>query len=701
MSNFESLHPAIKYHIVNSLGWKELRPFQDEAITHVLSGNHAIIIAPTAGGKTESAVLPILSQILEKPWNGLSVLYICPMKALINDLGVRLDRYFTLVGRRAAVWHGDIGRGPRDRILQDPPDLLLTTPESLEAILVSTRSNEKVFFANLKAVIIDEIHLFAGDDRGWHLLALLSRLKRIAGHEFQRIGLSATVGNPDSLAKWLTCGCVLDTRVLAPEEIQTVDSDIQIDYVGSLENAATVISRMHRGEKRLVFVDSRARAEQLANALHRLDVRTFITHSSLSKDERSRAESAFQTEENCVIVATSVLEVGVDVGDLDRVIQIDAPRTVSSFLQRMGRTGRRRGTTRNCLFLATRDDSLIRAAAIVRLFEKGYVEPIQPPSEPFHILAQQILAICLQESGIGVRNWFDWIRDVPAFSAMDESEIRSIVTWMLNNEVLFEEQGILSIGGKGEDLYGRRNYLEILSVFLSPPFFIILCGIEEIGYMDERSFMHRDRGDTRIILLGGRAWAVKHIDWRRHRAYVEPIEAEGGARWMGDSSGLSFAVCQAMKETLIFRDNYRCFSERAKQRLASISDEYPWLGGMGESYAIANKRTEWWTFAGATANASICSGLQEVIASRIKSDDLRIVFPDHCTRFEAEAAIEKVSGLSASGLRPVVDSDAMDGLKFSDILPREFAIRAIQSRLVDYPAVETILRQPVISVATQ
>src|SRR5439155_10576091 len=159
----------------------------------------------------------------------------------------------------------------------------------------------------------------------------------------------------------------------------------------SLSNAATVISRLHRGEKRLVFVDSRARAEEIGAELKKLGVTTFVTHSSLSQDQRKQAEHAFANREDCVIVATSVLELGVDVGDLDRVIQIDAPSTVSSFLQRMGRTGRRAGTRRNCLFLATHDFGLLQAAALVGMWSQGFIEEVVPPAIPYHVFVQQFL----------------------------------------------------------------------------------------------------------------------------------------------------------------------------------------------------------------------------------------------------------------------------------------------------------------------
>src|SRR3546814_561106 len=163
-----------------------------------------------------------------------------------------------------------------------------------------------------------------------------------------------------------------------------------IDHVGSLANAATVISRLHHGEKRLVFVDSRVRAERLTNDLRIRDVDTHVAHGSLGRDERRRAEAAFAEGANCVIVATSALELGIDVGDLDRVIQIDAPGSVSSFLQRLGRTGRRAETSRNTLFLTTSDEALWQAAALTRLWAAGFVEPVIPPPLPLHLFAHQI-----------------------------------------------------------------------------------------------------------------------------------------------------------------------------------------------------------------------------------------------------------------------------------------------------------------------
>ncbi|HEY3556710.1 MAG TPA: DEAD/DEAH box helicase, partial [Kribbella sp.] len=263
------LHPALVHHIVNTLGWRSLRPLQEQAIDPVLDGHDAVLLAPTAGGKTEAACFPLFSAMEEHRWTGLSVLYVCPLKALLNNLLPRLETYAGWLGRRVALWHGDVSMNARRGILRDPPDLLLTTPESLEAMLVSVNVDHTQFFAGVRAIVVDEVHAFAGDDRGWHLLAVLERLTRITGVPIQRIGLSATVGNPQELMTWLQGSgrAKREGQVVAPDVKPTSGTtppgELEIDYVGSVHNAATVIAALHRGEKRLVFCDSRQLVEEI------------------------------------------------------------------------------------------------------------------------------------------------------------------------------------------------------------------------------------------------------------------------------------------------------------------------------------------------------------------------------------------------------------------------------------------------------
>jgi ATP-dependent Lhr-like helicase len=694
VSHFDTLHPALQHHIVNSLGWRELRPFQEAVIPAILAGKHLIILAPTAGGKTEAAFFPVLSRMLSAGWTGLSVLYICPIKALLNNLDVRLQRYCALVGRSAALWHGDVKTPVRRRVLRDHPDCLLTTPESLEVMLVSPHVDARSLFRNLQVAIIDEIHAFAGDDRGWHLLAVLERITRLAGREVQRLGLSATVGNPEILLDWLAGACAREREVFLPLGNHR-PAEVTLDYVGSLQNAALVISRLHRGEKRLVFIDSRARAEQLAHELRQREVTTFVTHSSLSREQRHRAEEAFASRDDCVIVATSVLELGIDVGTLDRVIQIDAPTTVSSFLQRMGRTGRRPGTSRNCLFLATGDEALLQAAGLINLWTAGYLEPITPPPQPWHILAQQLMALALQEHGIGRQDWLRWISNVPAFSRLPMTQIDSLVQWMLHQQILWDDQGMLWLGREGEETYGRHNFLELFSVFTSPPLFTVLHGREELGFVDEMTFLGKQDG-PRVLLLGGRAWLVSHIDWQRRVAYVQATDTHGRSRWKGDRPGLGFQLCQSIKHLLAGNDDRAMWSKRARQQIAEVRKEFAWLEPDGTAVLLEKSGTAaWWTFAGTGANAVLAYELSQAMEHRTTYDSFTVTCELQVPLKTLELALGELRAQQVSEMSAAVEEHAIAGLKFSECLPHDFVLDMLRTRLCDYPAVQYTLRQPV------
>jgi len=694
VSHFDELHPALRHHIVNSLRWRELRPFQEAVIPEILAGKHLMILAPTAGGKTEAAILPVMSRMLSENWTGFSILYICPIKALLNNLEVRLDRYFSLLGRRAALWHGDVTTSARRHVLLDPPDCLLTTPESLELMLISRSIDSHALFSRLRVVIVDEIHAFAGDDRGWHLLAVLERITRLAGREMQRIGLSATVGNPEVLLEWLAGHCQGERSIFVPPAAKNVDADVILDYVGSLSNAATIISRLHRGEKRLVFLDSRARAEEIGADLRKLGVTTFVTHSSLSQDQRKQAEDAFANRDDCVIVATSVLELGVDVGDLDRVIQIDSPATVGSFLQRMGRTGRRAGTRRNCLFLATADESLIQAAGLIRLWTEGYIEPIEPPAEPYHVLAQQLMALVLQEDGIGKSEWFAWLKRLPVFAKCPTETIQEIVNWMLHKEILWEDQGILGIGPHGEAAFGRRHFSELLSVFLSAPLFAVLHGNQELGFVDELTFLGKSRENERVLLLGGRAWQVRYVDWSRRIAYVDASEDKGRSRWKGSGPGLRFSLCESVKRVLGSSDVPAYCSQRAQGRLQSIRTDFAWVAGACTSLVL-NERgcPEWWTFAGDKANASLAAGLSENLKLATTQDSFTIRFSVNTSVPNIKHSLEELSGRPSGA--PTIDEAALAGLKFSECLPKDLALHLLQLRGFDELGTEATLSKPV------
>ncbi len=686
----DRLHPVVVHHIVNSLQWPALRPLQQAAVDPLLDGRDALLLAPTAGGKTEAAIFPLLSLMAQEKWQGTSVLYLCPLRALLNNLIDRVQRYAGWLGRSAAVWHGDTTTSQRRHILKNHPDVLLTTPESLESMLVSTNVDHRDFFARLRAVVVDEVHAFAGDDRGWHLLAVLERLTHLAGRPLQRIGLSATVGNPDHLLGWLRGAGVggRACQVVSPAQESAAAVDITLDFVGTADNAAKVIAALHQGEKRLVFCDSRRLVEEIGNALRAQGVTTFLSHASLSAEERRRSEQAFAEARNCVIVSTSTLELGIDVGDLDRVIQINAPATVAAFLQRLGRAGRRAGATRNCLFLALNANSLLQAAGLLLVWSKGWVEPVIAPPSPRHLSAQQILALCLQEHRVGERLWPQWWNGLDPFGT-DSEVVRHLIT----EGYLSSDDGMLFIGPEAERRFGRRHFMEMTSVFTAPSEFTVITGRADLGRVDPALLSEEVIG-PRLLLLGGRSWRVTHIDWSRRRCFVEPTDSGGKARWSGGGvAGLSYQVTRAMRDVLLGTDPPVQLTRRAQRELASVREEKASTADADRTVIRrVNNDVRWWTWAGFRANATLLATIGELAHPSRRFHDSHVSLREDLTYEMWRSGMNDI----AEHLRlPHIDERALDGLKFSAALPRHIAIDTLASRLADRDAALRVLAEPI------
>jgi ATP-dependent helicase Lhr and Lhr-like helicase len=706
----DRLHPVVVHHIVNSLGWQSLRALQDQAAGPVLDGADALLLAPTAGGKTEAAVFPLLTAMETQGWPEMSVIYVCPLKALLNNLLPRLETYAGWLGRRVAVWHGDVTASARQRILREPPDVLLTTPESLEAMLISLKVEHGRLFTGLRAIVIDEVHAFAGDDRGWHLLAVLERLTIVAGRPIQRIGLSATVGNPAELLGWLQ-GSGRGSRfavVVSPDTITAAGlaraggsaaggvpgrdapppGDIELDYVGSVSNAATVIAALHRGEKRLVFCDSRQLVEEIGAALRERGVTTFLSHASLPLDDRRRAEQAFAQARDCVIVATSTLELGIDVGDLDRVIQVNDPPSVAAFLQRTGRTGRRAGTSRNCLFLAVDTGSLLWSAGLLHLWGQGYVEPVVPPPQPRHIVAQQLLALCLQEHRIGSRLWAEGWNGLAPFDRSAEPILR----YLVEQGFIDQDGELLFIGPAAEQRFGHRHFMGMTAVFTAPPQFTVLSGRREIGRTDPVLLTQKTDG-PRLLLLGGRSWRVTWTDWKRRRCYVEPAAGGGKARWLTPGvSGTSFALARAAREVLLGADPPVALTQRAKRILTKVRDQH--VSAVHPGGTVITRTGEdvrWWTWAGYRANSTLAATLSDLTDSVQRFDDASIRMRTDLTR---EAWSAGTADAAERLCLPDVDQRALAGLKFNEALPERLATATLAARLADLDSAARVLTEP-------
>jgi ATP-dependent helicase Lhr and Lhr-like helicase len=684
-SAFDRLSPALQYQVVNGLGFASLRPVQELSIPPVLDGKSCVVLAPTAGGKTEAAFFPVLSRMDAEDWRPVSVIYVAPIRALLNNQEERVTRYCGLIGRRAAKWHGDTSSGERRAFLADPADVLLTTPESLEVMLMSASIPARRLFQHLRTVIIDEAHAFVGDDRGVHLSAVLERLTRVCGHDLQRIALSATVGNPEELLEWL-CGGSRREREVVRAPGAASDPELTVDFVATHENAAKMIGELHPGKKRLVFVDSRRGVEQIGRNLRDRGIDVHVTHSSLSLDERRRAEQAFAEGKNCVIVATSALELGIDIGDLDHVLQVGCPSTVAAFLQRMGRSGRRPGTRANYTFLAVEPEQLVQAAALVRLFRHGFVEPVRTPSRAFHVLAHQIIALSIQEGGVPEGDWWGWVGTAKGFAGISPEDRTALLEHMIAEGILARDGGRLSLGVRGEKLYGFRNFTELYSVFSTPRILTVLHGTQEIGNI-EASFVEQEEASRLTFTLAARIWRAVSLDLAHGIVRVEPAPDGRHARWHGRPIFLHRELCRAIRDVLVTDDVDPPWTRRAQARIAEERETHAFVRDADVALEPDAGGYRLWNFGGGRENNVLAHALETVLGEKVTSSNAYVGFREGAASSEVgiRQAIERIAGEhrpnEADALEYAAGLDKVRLSKFQPCLPPWLETRYLADQL--------------------
>jgi ATP-dependent Lhr-like helicase len=499
----------------------------------------------------------------------------------------------------------------------------------------------------------------------------------------QRLGLSATVSNPDQLLNWFAPTGV--RQVVGTASVST-DADVTIDYVGSLTNAGTVISRLYRGSKRLVFCDSRSSAEQLTSLLRGDNVRAFLSHASLSHPERKLAETAFAEEKDCVIVATSTLELGIDVGDLDHVIQIDAPATVSSFLQRMGRTGRRSGSKRNCLFLCTHDDALMFAVGICRLWGEDWVEAAYPPPAPWAIVAQQAMTATLERGQWPLYELVSLL--LGAFPESDPNGITAVIDHMLALGYLMDVDDVLQIGPMTEKQFGRAHYKDLLASFTGIQLLLGRCGKVEVGYIDPTMLTGDKLG--RLILLSGKSWRITDVDWKKRVVWLEPVKEGGKARWTGSGRTLSLEIAQGILRGLQQgAGEHTIISKRARAQIELVMEEVP---DIGTSFSMTRNNSgvsRLWTFAGTRANRTIAKQIQSLVeVLRVDAVGLDLKTPIEIGSLSADVLMSEIV-FSDTEIKELAKS-----IKFSECLPQEMLWQVVRLRQFDFKQHSTKSVQP-------
>ena len=551
--------------------WSVLREVQIEACEAILdTDKHVIIASGTASGKTEAAFFPILTLLEKKPSNSIGVMYLGPLKALINDQFQRLDELLGEQDIPVWPWHGDVSQAVKRKALKTAQGILQITPESLEAMLMRHPGDVCKLFSDLRFVVIDEIHALMGEDRGLQVQCLLSRLEKITGCKPRRIGLSATLNDYQPAMNYLSAGTDAETIAVGIQNHKrTLSLCVESFIVPEDEEKRDIALKQYNdfiynnccSKKCLIFTNSRANAEEIianmksiARSRNEKDV-FYVHHGSISAALRQEAEHALRDNTGpTVAAATLTLELGIDIGDLDSTIQLGAPYTSASFVQRLGRSGRRTGKSqmmflnlnkvKNPNSLASMPWDLLRAIAIIQLYlEERWVEPFEQKRKPFSLLAHQTLSALMTHGELAPGELARAVLLLPPFkNTISPDEYKALLRYMLQEEYIQRmDDGSFIVGLKGEKI---TKHFSFYSVFQDEEVFHVKSQYEEIGTLTSCPAVNE------IFALAGRAWIVVSTDEERKVIYVKQTHCNKIQSWIGGGGDIHSKVVQRIKKVL-------------------------------------------------------------------------------------------------------------------------------------------------------
>jgi ATP-dependent Lhr-like helicase len=540
-SVFTSLHESLQQVLAQRLDWTELREVQERAYTAVASGKDVLVIAPTAGGKSEAALIPVMDDILKNGRMGVACLYISPLKALINDQEDRFREFCVPTSLTVMKWHGDVPKGDRGWKDGEPPHFLMITPESLEVLLQEKNVSSDLW--RVRTVIIDELHAFVESERGVQLKVLLSQLDRITKHPIQRVGLSATTGNPEEVLRWMSD----DRHGSELVAIPAPPRDKQFRFIVEVgeEKRIDALVRIVAGRKALVFVNSRSIAEKLMRSASGRIRNLHIHHSSLSLATRKESEEAFSSQDGACIICTSTLELGIDIGDLDVVVQVGPPNSVSSFLQRLGRSGRR-DKAAYVAWLLKDPCEFLSSVAIIECAIKKEAEPLTPLKKPYNVLVQQIFLYLFRHARASRRQLMTSVLSHPAFVNIRPEMMDQIIAYLIEQGFLTPDGEMVMLGETAEREFGRSNFKDLYSVIIGGgEYRAVTPDGEVVGKLDARFVNSRNDGE---ISLGGQGWSMIKCDEGHNLVVVVPSSSTtSGIFWTGGECGYSPLICRQVQ----------------------------------------------------------------------------------------------------------------------------------------------------------
>ncbi|MBC7523667.1 MAG: DEAD/DEAH box helicase [Flavobacterium sp.] len=573
--SFDLLSAPIR-KFIRDKGWEELRPIQTAAITRILgSDDNYILASRTASGKTEAAFLPILSKV-DFNESGVQVLYISPLIALINDQFYRVEELCKNLDVDVVKWHGEANKTVKDKLLKSPKGIVLITPESLEAMLANKPFNVKQLFSNLKYAVIDEIHSFIGTDRGIQLKSILSRLQQVNSKSFSIVGLSATIGDYEEAKKFT--GNELKTKVLLDKTSKEINTTFKYFKNKKADLPLELLEDLYietKYNKVLIFPNSRGRVEEVAVKLKKISEREkghsnyFSHHSSVDKEVREYIEyfAKNNNRQNFCISCTSTLELGIDIGAVDEVVQIDATHSIASLIQRVGRSGREKGKVSNLFLYATNEWSLLQSVACWLLYKDGFIEPPQKNEKPYDILVHQSLSITKGYSGIKLKDLINQLKENSAFKQIELFEIEEILNHLIEIDFLEKLQNEVIIGFEGEKVVNSRDFY---SVFKTEENFKVLNNGNKIGDVPFSPQITEDEN----ILLAAKIWKIVFVDHKAKKIEVIPTRDGKKPMFFGNSGAVHERIREKIFEVLYSKTSYEFLDKASCDEIEILRREF-------------------------------------------------------------------------------------------------------------------------------
>ena len=607
---FQLLKLELRQHIYDQ-GWPKLHDIQAAAIKNIISSPaNFVLVSRTASGKTEAALLPAISLI--NNWYGsVKIVYVSPLIALINDQFQRLDKLCQAGDIRVTRWHGEAKLSLKRKLLKSPQGILLITPESIEAMMVNRPEYLNQLFSAVKFVIVDEIHAFLSSNRGRHLQSLLHRLTHFSQAKPRFIGLSATVSPASYPAiKSFYNRNHQATKIIIDKSQNQIKE--RVDYLPAEPQSSNLppdllddLYTLTQKSRALIFPNSRARVEEIAVGLKRRAQRAgghlnyYAHHSSVAKDLRASAERFAKNSpgRNFAISCTSTLELGIDIGAVDTIVQIDATFSVASLVQRLGRSGRLTGRSQLRLY-GTQPWPLMQAVASIELYRDRFIEPIESSTSTYNVYLHQLLSVIRQHSGLSQAKLLNLLAANPVSTNIDKTEQLAIINHLLETGILEQIDADLIIGLKGERICGYNFY----NLFKTPIEMRVVHNGNLIGNLTRGTNLQIGQN----IYLAAYIWQITAINRQSNKIEVVPAKDGQAPIFIGDGSPIHSQICQKILDILRSDQQYDYLSQRAQAEIESLRTDLghlrakpnSWFRPLLSTTIKGANRQRWYTFAG-------------------------------------------------------------------------------------------------------